>query len=158
MRNEEDFETESLLSQSLCFKTFKIYLIAIFTHVVSKLCNNKKLRHWFKATLTLETRIVYICNTHGYQRGTLQWPCNEAYISIRWDTARWCAKNSCEKRDSNCFYLRSLIMIINEKSMIAKGHIQVCIRLHWSRMGSLRQFRWFALKYFVGLYVLQIFH
>jgi len=23
----------------------------------------------FKATLTLETRIGYICNTHGYQRG-----------------------------------------------------------------------------------------
>jgi len=29
-------------------------------------------------------------------------------------------------------------MIINDKSMIAKGHIQVFIRLHWSRMGFLR--------------------
>jgi len=47
----------------------KIYLTAIFMHVVLKLCKNKKLRYWFKATLTLETRIGYICNTHGYQRG-----------------------------------------------------------------------------------------
>ena len=47
-------ETESLLSQSLSFKTFKIYLIAIFTHVVLKLCENKKPRYCFKATLTLD--------------------------------------------------------------------------------------------------------
>jgi len=33
-------------------------------------------------------------------------------------------------------------------SLITKGHIQVCIR---SRIGSLRQFHWFALKYFFGL-------
>jgi len=38
-------------------------------HVVLKLCNNKNLRYWFEATLTLETRVGYICNTHGYQRG-----------------------------------------------------------------------------------------
>jgi len=42
-------------------------------------------------------------------------------MTIRWDTASWCAKNSCEKRYSNCFYLRSL--------MIEKGQIQVPIRL-----------------------------
>ena len=39
--NEEDFETESLLSQSLSFKTYKMYLTAIFTHVVLELCKNK---------------------------------------------------------------------------------------------------------------------
>ena len=39
--NEEDFETESLLSQSLIFKTFKMYITAIFTHVVLELCKNK---------------------------------------------------------------------------------------------------------------------
>jgi len=33
-RNEEDFQTESLLNQSLSFKTYKIYLNAIFTHVI----------------------------------------------------------------------------------------------------------------------------
>jgi len=33
-RNEEDFETESLLSQSLRFKTHKIYIAVIFTHVI----------------------------------------------------------------------------------------------------------------------------
>ena len=38
-----------------------------------------------------------------------------------WDTASWCAKNSCEKRNSNCFHLRSL--------MITKGQMQVSIRL-----------------------------
>jgi len=43
--NEEDFETESLLSQSLSFKTYTIYLTAIFTHVVLKLCQNKNLRY-----------------------------------------------------------------------------------------------------------------
>jgi len=33
-RNEEDFETESLLSQCLSFKTYKICITAIFTHLV----------------------------------------------------------------------------------------------------------------------------
>jgi len=33
-RSEEDFKTESLLSQSLSFKTYNIYLNAIFTHVI----------------------------------------------------------------------------------------------------------------------------
>jgi len=68
-RNEEDFETELLLSQSLSFKMYKIYITAVFTHLVLELCNNKNLRYWFKATLTLETRIGYICNIHGYQKG-----------------------------------------------------------------------------------------
>ena len=47
----------------------KIYITAIFMHLVLELCNNKNLRYWVKATLTLETRIGYICNIHGYQRG-----------------------------------------------------------------------------------------
>jgi len=46
----------------------KIYITAIFTHLVSELCKNKNVRYWFKATLTLETRIGYISNTHSYQR------------------------------------------------------------------------------------------
>jgi len=33
-RSEEDFETESLLSQSLSFKAYKIYLNGILTHVI----------------------------------------------------------------------------------------------------------------------------
>jgi len=36
-RNEEDFETESLLGQSLSFKTYKIYITATFTHLVLEL-------------------------------------------------------------------------------------------------------------------------
>jgi len=39
--NEEDFETESLLSQSLSFKKYKMCITAIFTHVVLELCENK---------------------------------------------------------------------------------------------------------------------
>jgi len=48
----------------------KIYVTAIFMHLVLELCSasNKNLRFWFKATLTLEARIGYICNTQGYQR------------------------------------------------------------------------------------------
>jgi len=33
-RNEEDFETESLLSQSLSFNIYEIYITAIFTHLL----------------------------------------------------------------------------------------------------------------------------
>ena len=44
-RNEEDFETESLLSQTLRFKTYEIYITAIFTHLVLELGNNKNLRY-----------------------------------------------------------------------------------------------------------------
>jgi len=44
-RDEEDFETESLLSQSLSFKTHKIYIPIIFTNLVLELCNNKNLRY-----------------------------------------------------------------------------------------------------------------
>jgi len=47
----------------------KIYITGIFTHVVLEVCNNKNQRYWFKATLTLETRVGYIYNPHGYQRG-----------------------------------------------------------------------------------------
>jgi len=50
-RSDEDFDTESLLSQSLRFKTYKIYITVIFMHLFLELCNNKNLRYWFKATL-----------------------------------------------------------------------------------------------------------
>ena len=53
--------------QSFSFKTYKMYITVIFTHLVLELCKNKNLRHSFKTSLTLETRIGYICNTHGYQ-------------------------------------------------------------------------------------------
>ena len=47
-------------------------------HLVSKLCKNKYPRYWFKATLTPETRIGYICYTNGYQRGI----CDDLEISV----------------------------------------------------------------------------
>jgi len=58
--NEEDFETESLLSQSLSFKKYEMHITATFTNVVLELRKNKNLRYWFETTLTLETRISYI--------------------------------------------------------------------------------------------------
>jgi len=30
----------------------------------------------------------------------LRWTWNEVYITISWDAANWCARNSCEKRYS----------------------------------------------------------
>jgi len=44
-RNEEDFETESLLSQGLRFKTYKIFITVIFTYLFLELRNNKNLRY-----------------------------------------------------------------------------------------------------------------
>jgi len=66
IRNEEGFEIESLLSH-FSDSRHKIYITVIFTHVVLEILKNKNLRYSFKATLTLETRIGYICNTRGYQ-------------------------------------------------------------------------------------------
>jgi len=60
------FETESLLSQSFSFKTYKIYITAIFTNLVWN-CAKTKLYDIDPITLRLETRIGYICNTHSYQ-------------------------------------------------------------------------------------------
>jgi len=67
-RSGEDFEIESPLRQGVSFKTYKIYITAIFTQLVLEVCKNKNLQNWFKATLTMETRKGYIFNTHGYQR------------------------------------------------------------------------------------------
>jgi len=47
---------------------------------------------------------------------------NEAYKTIRSVTSKLVRQNSCEKRYSNCLYLRSLIMI-------TKGQKHVCVRL-----------------------------
>jgi len=86
----------------------KMSITAIFTHIVLELCKNKYLRDW--STLTLETRIGYICNTHAprarLSRRGLWWSWNEAYSTFCPDTASWCARNSCKKHYSNCFYLR----------------------------------------------------
>jgi len=38
----------------------------------------------------------------------LRWYWNEVYITIRWHTASWCARNTCEKRYS-LFYFRLVI-------------------------------------------------
>ena len=56
----------------------------------------------------------------------------------------WCAKNRCEMGCSNCFYL----WVIDYKRL----DTSLYLTKRWSRMGSLRQFRWFVLKCFFGLY------
>ena len=70
--------------------------------------------YWFKATLTLETRIGYICNTHGYQREVCSW--NEAYITIRDGAPKTAAKSVAP-------------IVFTCGSLIKKGQIQVSIRL-----------------------------
>ena len=102
--------------------------------------------HWFKLTLTLETTIGYICNTHPLDplSRSLRWSWNEPFVTIRPDTASWCARNSCEKRYSNWFYLQVIDYKRTDTSFYSTKS--------WSRIRSLGQFRWFALKYFFGLY------
>jgi len=82
-------------------------------------CKSKNLRYSFKATLTLGTRIGYICNIHGYQKGIFchGFEMKLTYITIRWDTASWCVENSCEKPIPVV-----LLAVID-------GQIQVCIRV-----------------------------
>jgi len=60
------------------------------------------------------------------------------------DTASSCARNSCQKRYSNCVYLRVIVYKRSDTSLYSTKR--------WSRISSLREFRWFALKYFFGLY------
>ena len=120
-----------------------MHIASIFTHVVLEMCKNKKLRYWFEATLAQETRIGYISNTHGLSRRSLRWSWNEA-VTIKPDTASWCARNSREKRYSNWFYLRVIDYKRTDTSLYSTKS--------WSWIRSLRQFRWFALKYFFGLY------
>jgi len=104
----------------------------------------QNLRYWFKATPTLERRIGSICNTHGCQRN-LRWSWNEAYITIRWDTASWCAKTAVKSVTQ--LFLPAVIDYDYKRSDTSLYSTKC-----WSRKGSLRQFRWFALTYFFGLY------
>jgi len=54
-------QQSSFKSQSLSFKAYKIYVAAIFTHIVLKLYKNKYLRFSFKS-YTADNR-SYICST-----------------------------------------------------------------------------------------------
>jgi len=49
--------------------------------------------------LILEIRRGHICNTRGWLPKRNSWGLwNEAYITIRGDTASWCTKHRYEKR------------------------------------------------------------
>jgi len=50
---------------------------------------------------------MFIARQH-YQSGILRRSWNEVYITIRWDTANWCVRNSCENRYS-LFWFRLVI-------------------------------------------------
>jgi len=82
-RNEEDLVTESLLSQSLSFKTYKMQPISPPYSRVNY-SKNKNLRYWFKATADTGNKDSRLSERNS------RWSWNEAYITIRWGTAsRW---------------------------------------------------------------------
>jgi len=73
IRNKKDFKTELLLSQGMSFKAYKLYITAIFTHLVVKLYKNKNLRCSFKATADAAFKgriytVVFVA-CQSYQRG-----------------------------------------------------------------------------------------
>jgi len=57
-------ETELLVGQNMNFKTYKVYIPAIVTHLVAKLYKNKNLRCSFKATAdtAVKGKIFSICS------------------------------------------------------------------------------------------------
>ena len=57
-------ETELLVGQVMSFKAYKMYITAIFTHLVAKLYKNKNLRCSFKATAdaAVKGKICSICS------------------------------------------------------------------------------------------------
>ena len=65
-RNEEDFETASFLGQSLSFKTYKMFITGVFTHVVLEVCITKI----YDVDLNADTgnKGGLCCHNHGYQR------------------------------------------------------------------------------------------
>jgi len=64
LRNKKDFETELLLSQGFNFKSYKMHITAILTHLVAKLCKNKNLERSFKVTAdaAIKGKIYGICS------------------------------------------------------------------------------------------------
>jgi len=118
-----DFETELLLSQGFSFKAYKMYSISPpYSRIYLQNCTKAKICDVrLKLRLMLQSRAKYtvLVACQLDQRGILRWSWNEVYITIRWDAASWCARNSCEKCYSLfCFRL-----------LITSAYIQVCISL-----------------------------
>ena len=139
----EDFETELLLSQGLIFKAYKMYITAIFTHLIAKLYKNKNLRCSFKATAdtAVKGKICSICSMPELSEDFSRLSWNEVYINIGCDTASWCARNSCEKR-------YSLIVLLSVTSAYTwrrkGGHLKCDVFLSiflWNK-GRFLSFEW----------------
>jgi len=92
-----------------------------------------------KATLALETRIGCICNTHGYQKGI----CDGLERKLIWPFG------GIQQAGAPKIFQLFLPAVIDDYK---RSDTSFYSNKSWSRIGSLRQFRWFALKYFFGLY------
>ena len=79
-----------------------MYVAATFAHLVLRLYKNKNLRFSFEA-YTLMTDKSYLYHARVPREEFLRWSCNEACITIRWDTASSCARNSRENAYSLFF-------------------------------------------------------
>ena len=94
-------------------------------------------------SLTLETRIGYNCNTHCYQREI----CDGLEIKLTWPLS-WIQQAGAPNAAAKSLTPIVLLAVIDYKrSGTSLSSTKIC-----SRIGSLRQFRWFALKYFFGSY------
>jgi len=109
-----------------------MYATALFTHEVLELCKNKNLRYWFKATLTLETRISYICNTHGCERRNLRWSWNEAYITNKWVQQAGVPETVAKSVTPIVFACSSDTSLYSTKSWSRKVSWGSFVDLHWS--------------------------
>jgi len=69
LRNKKYFENELLLSQGLSFNAHKLYITAIFTHLVVKLYKNKTLRCSTTADAAHKSTMYSTVACQFYQRG-----------------------------------------------------------------------------------------
>ena len=67
-----------------------------------------------------------ICRKPEFSKDILRWPWNEAYITIRWDTARWCTRNSGKERYS--LFLRFYLRI--DTNLLLLGQATICWQLY----------------------------
>jgi len=69
-----------------------------------------------KLRLILQTGVsctVFVAR-QCYQRGILRWSWKETFITIKWDTASWCDRNSCKKCCA-LFYFRLELQALRYK-------------------------------------------
>ena len=111
----------------------KMYITAIFMHVVLEQYKNKIYDTDFKATLTLETRNVYICKTHCYERETcdsLEMKLTKILDGIQQDGAAITAAKSVTPVDFTCGH------------WLQKVRYKFLFEVRYVRWGSFVDFHW----------------